>query len=59
MISIHRKESSIDQMKTVTSERCNTHNLYLAIKHIPKIVNINHTLHYDAAKKNDAEQTFR
>ena len=47
-------------MKTVISERYNTHTLYLFIKSvIAKIITYNNGFpHYDATKKNYSEQTF-
>ena len=43
-----REKSSIDRMKTVTSERCNTHTLNHSVKGIiPKVINMinNHIPH--------------
>ena len=41
-----------DQMKSVRSQRCNTHTLYHSVKDIiPKIMYSEHIPHYDATKK--------
>ena len=41
-----------DQMKSVRSQRCNTHTLYHSVKDIiPKIMYSDHIPHYDATKK--------
>ena len=56
-----RKKSSINQMKTVTSERCNNHTLCHSIRSIIKKDNTiydNCILHCIAIKKNKNDQTF-
>ena len=55
-----RKKQSTDQMKTSTSERCDTHILDHSVKSIiPKIItNNNQNQHNEATKKIDTEQTI-
>ena len=50
---------SVDFMKTVTSEKCNTHILYHSVKGtIPKIIIYKNLIwHYDATRKNDTENS--
>ena len=62
-----KKKSSIDQIKSVTGERCNTHTAYHSVKGITaKIINtilllfyyLRYIIYYincDATKNNDTE----
>ena len=46
------RQKVTDQMKSVRSQRCNTHTLYHSVKDIiPKIMYSDHIPHYDATKK--------